>query len=148
MRQIESENDSFEPAFNGSNPILQVIESKVTLQALMNVILEPNAQESAIVSGISVVLTLIKPVVFLYVFNKIFMYFSFYEAPLFYDKFICLFSFYCVNRDEPNSDRLKMMQNREKDVHEQILETVIHVIAPRLKDFNQLLRNPPNVSLF
>ncbi|KAH8379019.1 hypothetical protein KR009_002695 [Drosophila setifemur] len=64
MRQTEQENDSFEPAFEGSNPILKTIESADTIEALLNVILEPNAQESAILSGISVVLTLIKPITF------------------------------------------------------------------------------------
>ncbi|KAH8380729.1 hypothetical protein KR200_003659 [Drosophila serrata] len=64
MRQTEQENDSFEPAFDGSNPILKTIESADTIEALLNVILEPNAQESAILSGISVVLTLIKPITF------------------------------------------------------------------------------------
>lgn len=64
MRQTEQENDSFEPAFDGSNPILRTIESAQTIEALLNVILEPNALESAILSGISVVLTLIKPLTF------------------------------------------------------------------------------------
>ncbi|KAH8304025.1 hypothetical protein KR018_006407 [Drosophila ironensis] len=64
MRQTEQENDSFEPAFEGSNPILKTIESANTIEALLNVIFEPNAQESAILSGISVVLALIKPITF------------------------------------------------------------------------------------
>ncbi|XP_004524511.2 serine/threonine-protein phosphatase 6 regulatory subunit 3 isoform X2 [Ceratitis capitata] len=110
MRHMEQENDSFEPTFDGSNPILKCIESEQNIEALLNVILEPNAQESAVVSGISVVLMLLKPVVF---------------------------------TDEPNSDRMKYIQNREKEIREQILSTVIRVIAPRLKDFNELLRNPP-----
>lgn len=63
MRQTEQDNDSFEPAFDGSNPILKNIESAPTLEALFNVILQPNAQESAIVSGITVVLKIIKPIV-------------------------------------------------------------------------------------
>lgn len=111
MRYMEQENDTFEPTFDGSNPILKCIESERNVEALLNVILEPNAQESAVVSGISVVLMLLKPVVF---------------------------------TDEPNSDRMKFIQNREKEIREQILFTVISVIAPRLKDFNELLRNPPN----
>ncbi|XP_039967179.1 serine/threonine-protein phosphatase 6 regulatory subunit 3 isoform X4 [Bactrocera neohumeralis] len=111
MRYTEQENDTFEPTFDGSNPILKCIESERNVEALLNVILEPNAQESAVVSGISVVLMLLKPVVF---------------------------------TDEPNSDRMKFIQNREKEIREQILSTVISVIAPRLKDFNELLRNPPN----
>uniref|UniRef100_A0A0A1WFA3 Serine/threonine-protein phosphatase 6 regulatory subunit 2 n=1 Tax=Zeugodacus cucurbitae TaxID=28588 RepID=A0A0A1WFA3_ZEUCU len=111
MRYTEQENDSFEPTFDGSNPILKSIESERNVEALLNVILEPNAHESAVVSGISVVLMLLKPVVF---------------------------------TDEPNSDRMKFIQNREKEIREQILSTVICVIAPRLKDFNELLRNPPN----
>ncbi|XP_018793423.1 PREDICTED: serine/threonine-protein phosphatase 6 regulatory subunit 3 isoform X3 [Bactrocera latifrons] len=111
MRYTEQENDTFEPTFDGSNPILKCIESERNVEALLNVILEPNAQESAVVSGISVVLMLLKPVVF---------------------------------TDEPNSDRMKFIQNREKEIREQILFTVISVIAPRLKDFNELLRNPPN----
>ncbi|XP_053956782.1 serine/threonine-protein phosphatase 6 regulatory subunit 3 isoform X1 [Anastrepha ludens] len=111
MRYLEQENDTFEPTFDGSNPILKSIESERNVEALLNVILEPNAQESAIVSGISVVLILLKPVVF---------------------------------TEEPNSDRMKIIQDREKECSEQILSTVIRVIAPRLKDFNELLRNPPN----
>ncbi|XP_036337690.1 serine/threonine-protein phosphatase 6 regulatory subunit 3-like isoform X1 [Rhagoletis pomonella] len=111
MRHMEQENDSFEPTFDGSNPILKCIESEQNIEALLNVILEPNAQQSAVVSGISVVLMLLKPVVF---------------------------------TEEPSSDRMKFIQNREKEIREQILSTVIRVIAPRLNDFNELLRNPPN----
>lgn len=55
---------------------------------------------------------------------------------------------FCPFSDEPNSDRMKYIQNREKEIREQILSTVICVIAPRLKDFNELLRNPPNVSIY
>lgn len=62
MRQTDLDTDSFEPAFEGSNPILKNIESATTLFALFNVILQPNAIESAIVSGITVVLKIIKPV--------------------------------------------------------------------------------------
>lgn len=55
---------------------------------------------------------------------------------------------FCAFSDEPNTDRMKFIQNREKEIREQILSTVICVIAPRLKDFNELLRNPPNVSIY
>lgn len=61
-RTMRQDIDSFEPAFEGSNPILKNIESATTLLALFNVILQPNAGESAIVSGITVVLKIIKPV--------------------------------------------------------------------------------------
>lgn len=64
MRQTEQENDSFEPAFAGSNPILQVIENEGSISSMLNVILEPSVNENAIISGILVVLTLVKPVVF------------------------------------------------------------------------------------
>ncbi|XP_017122133.1 serine/threonine-protein phosphatase 6 regulatory subunit 3 [Drosophila elegans] len=110
MRQTEQENDSFEPAFDGSNPILKTIESADTIEALLNVILEPNAQESAILSGISVVLTLIKPITF---------------------------------TDEPNSDRQRLLQKRERDFHQEVQETVITVMAPRLQEFVHILKNPP-----
>ncbi|XP_017862947.1 PREDICTED: serine/threonine-protein phosphatase 6 regulatory subunit 3 [Drosophila arizonae] len=110
MRQTEQENDSFEPAFDGSNPILRTIESAQTIEALLNVILEPNALESAILSGISVVLTLIKPLTFTY---------------------------------EPTSDRQRLLQKREREFHQEIQETVIVVMAPRLHEFVHLLKNPP-----
>ncbi|EDV41226.1 uncharacterized protein Dana_GF10914 [Drosophila ananassae] len=110
MRQTEQENDSFEPAFDGSNPILKTIESADTIEALLNVILEPNAQESAILSGISVVLTLIKPITF---------------------------------TDEPNLDRQIMLQLREQKFHQEVRETVITVMAPRLHEFVHVLKNPP-----
>ncbi|XP_033241537.1 serine/threonine-protein phosphatase 6 regulatory subunit 3 [Drosophila pseudoobscura] len=110
MRQTEQENDSFEPAFDGSNPILKTIESADTIEALLNVILEPNAQESAILSGISVVLTLIKPITF---------------------------------TDEPNSDRQRLLQKREREFHQEVQETVITVMAPRLQEFVHVLKNPP-----
>ncbi|EDV95682.1 serine/threonine-protein phosphatase 6 regulatory subunit 3 [Drosophila grimshawi] len=110
MRQTEQENDSFEPAFEGSNPILRTIESAQTIEALLNVILEPNALESAILSGISVVLTLITPITF---------------------------------TDEPNSDRQRMLQKREHEFHQEVQETVITVIAPRLHEFLRVLKNPP-----
>ncbi|XP_039487585.1 serine/threonine-protein phosphatase 6 regulatory subunit 3 [Drosophila santomea] len=110
MRQTEQENDSFEPAFDGSNPILKTIESADTIEALLNVILEPNAQESAILSGISVVLTLIKPITF---------------------------------TDEPNSDRQRLLQKREREFHQEVQETVITVMAPRLQEFVHILKNPP-----
>ncbi|KAH8302301.1 hypothetical protein KR044_004919 [Drosophila immigrans] len=110
MRQTEQENDSFEPAFDGSNPILRNIESVQTIEALLNVILEPNALESAILSGISVVLTLIKPITF---------------------------------TDEPNSDRQRLLQKREREFHLEVQETVITVMAPRLQEFVHVLKNPP-----
>ncbi|XP_068142861.1 serine/threonine-protein phosphatase 6 regulatory subunit 2 [Drosophila tropicalis] len=110
MRQTEQENDSFEPAFDGSNPILKCIESAETIEALLNVILEPNALESTILSGISVVLTLIKPITF---------------------------------TDEPNSDRQRLLQKREREFHQEVQETVINVMAPRLKEFVHVLKNPP-----
>ncbi|KMY97887.1 serine/threonine-protein phosphatase 6 regulatory subunit 3 isoform X1 [Drosophila simulans] len=110
MRQTEQENDSFEPAFDGSNPILKTIEFADTIEALLNVILEPNAQESAILSGISVVLTLIKPITF---------------------------------TDEPNSDRQRLLQKREREIHQEVQETVINVMAPRLQEFVHILKNPP-----
>ncbi|KAH8297634.1 hypothetical protein KR054_004618 [Drosophila jambulina] len=114
MRQTEQENDSFEPAFDGSNPILKTIESADTIEALLNVILEPNAQESAILSGISVVLTLIKPITF---------------------------------KDEPNSDRQLLLEKRELEFHQEVQETVITVMAPRLHEFVHVLKNPPAVSI-
>ncbi|KAH8266072.1 hypothetical protein KR038_002157 [Drosophila bunnanda] len=110
MRQTEQENDSFEPAFDGSNPILKKIESADTIEALLNVILEPNAQESAILSGISVVLTLIKPITF---------------------------------KDEPNFDRQVLLEKRELEFHQEVQETVITVMAPRLQEFVHVLKNPP-----
>ncbi|KAH8406898.1 hypothetical protein KR222_010515 [Zaprionus bogoriensis] len=110
MRQTEQENDSFEPAFDGSNPILRTIESTQTIEALLNVILEPNALESAILSGISVVLTLIKPITF---------------------------------TDEPNSDRQLLLQKREREFHRKLQGTVTTVIAPRLNEFVNVLKNPP-----
>lgn len=63
MRQNEHENDAVESTFGGSNPILKNIESTPTLEALLNVILQPNAPESAIISGIMIVLKIIKPVI-------------------------------------------------------------------------------------
>ncbi|XP_061394874.1 serine/threonine-protein phosphatase 6 regulatory subunit 3 [Musca vetustissima] len=110
MRQSDQENDSFEPIFEGSNPILKNIESATTLFALFNVILQPNALESAIVSGITVVLKIIRPVMLI---------------------------------DERMSDRLQFLQDREKEIHNELLSTVIRVIEPQLKHFNELLRNPP-----
>ncbi|KAL5292567.1 PPP6R2 family protein [Megaselia abdita] len=60
MRQTEQDSDSFEPAFIGSNPLLEIIESQDTIQLLCDVILKENAKESTIVFGIYVVLTLIE----------------------------------------------------------------------------------------
>ncbi|XP_055911162.1 serine/threonine-protein phosphatase 6 regulatory subunit 3 isoform X2 [Eupeodes corollae] len=110
MRQTEQENDSFEPAFAGSNPLLQLIESEETITSLLNVILEPSVNEHAIISGILVVLTLVKPVVF---------------------------------ADVAATDRARIMQEREKDNHDNIISTVIRVVGPRLKEFIEILRNPP-----
>ncbi|XP_055840706.1 serine/threonine-protein phosphatase 6 regulatory subunit 3 isoform X2 [Episyrphus balteatus] len=110
MRQTEQENDSFEPAFAGSNPLLQMIESEETITSLLNVILEPSVNEHAIISGILVVLTLVKPVVF---------------------------------ADVAATDRARIMQEREKDNHDNIISTVIRVVGPRLKEFIEILRNPP-----
>lgn len=110
MRQTEQENDSFEPAFAGSNPLLQLIESEETITSLLNVILEPSVNEHAIISGILVVLTLVKPVVFV---------------------------------DVAATDRARIIQEREKDNHDNIISTVIRVVGPRLKEFIEILRNPP-----
>ncbi|KAM7357858.1 phosphatase 6 regulatory subunit 1-like protein fmt isoform 2-T5 [Cochliomyia hominivorax] len=112
-RTMRQDNDSFEPAFKGSNPILKNIESATTLLALFNVILEPNAVESAIVSGITVVLKIIKPV-------KV--------------------------TDDRNMERMLYYQDREKGIHDEFLTTVIRVIEPQLKQFNELLKNPPKKS--
>ncbi|XP_013110256.1 serine/threonine-protein phosphatase 6 regulatory subunit 3 isoform X2 [Stomoxys calcitrans] len=107
MRQTE--NDTFEPIFKVSNPILKSIESATTLFALFNVILQPNALESAIVSGITVVLKVIK----------------------------------MVSVMDERDDRWLYIQAREQKVHDEFLTTVMRVIEPQLKSFNELLRNPP-----
>ncbi|KNC33937.1 hypothetical protein FF38_03525 [Lucilia cuprina] len=109
-RTMRQDIDTFEPAFEGSNPILKNIESATTLLALFNVILQPNALESAIVSGITVVLKIIKPV---------------------------------RVTDERNMERLVNYLDRELKVHDEFLTTVIRVIEPQLKQFNELLKNPP-----
>ncbi|XP_037811985.1 serine/threonine-protein phosphatase 6 regulatory subunit 3 isoform X4 [Lucilia sericata] len=109
-RTMRQDIDTFEPAFEGSNPILKNIESATTLLALFNVILQPNAVESAIVSGITVVLKIIKPV---------------------------------RVTDERNMERLVSYLDREQKVHDEFLTTVIRVIEPQLKQFNELLKNPP-----
>lgn len=59
MRQTEQENDSFEPTFVGSNPLLQVIESESSISLLLDQILQEHTRESSVVSGILVVLTLV-----------------------------------------------------------------------------------------
>lgn len=109
MRQNEQENDSFEPAFVGSNPLLQKIESEQTITSLLNVILEPSVSENAIISGILVVLTIVKPVAFV----------------------------------DDSTDRARIIQERERDNHDNIISTVIRVVGPRLKEFIEILRNPP-----
>ncbi|XP_065361645.1 serine/threonine-protein phosphatase 6 regulatory subunit 3 isoform X2 [Calliphora vicina] len=109
-RTMRQDVDNFEPVFEGSNPILTNIESATTLLALFNVILQPNAVESAIVSGIAVVLKIIKPV-------KV--------------------------TDERNMERLICLLDREQKIHDEFLTTVIRVIEPQLKQFNELLKNPP-----
>lgn len=43
---------------------------------------------------------------------------------------------------------MKFIQDREKEIHEELLSTVIRVIEPQLKYFNELLRNPPNNVIF
>lgn len=59
MRQTEQDCDSFEVAFIGSNPLLEIIESQDTIQLLCDTILNENAKESTIIYGINIVLTLI-----------------------------------------------------------------------------------------
>lgn len=135
MRQTEQENDSFEPAFDGSNPILRTIESAQTIEALLNVILEPNALESAILSGISVVLTLIKPLTFTWVIANT-------TSNLYIITYLFIFRFVSY---EPTSDRQRLLQKREREFHQEIQETVIVVMAPRLHEFVHLLKNPPAV---
>lgn len=49
------------------------------------------------------------------------------------------------NRDEPNSDRQRLLQNREREFHQELQETVANVIAPRLNEFVNVLKNPPAV---
>lgn len=109
MRQNEQENDSFEPAFVGSNPLLQIIESEETITSLFNVILEPSVNENAIISGILVVLTIVKPVAYV----------------------------------DAGTDRSRIIHERERDNHDKIISTVIRVVGPRLKEFIEILRNPP-----
>lgn len=62
-----------------------------------------------------------------------------------------LFYIYLHNKlydsDEPNSDRLKLLQDREMEIQKDLLTTVIRVIAPHLKYFNDLLINPPHVRI-
>lgn len=49
------------------------------------------------------------------------------------------------NSDEPNSDRQRLLQNREREFHQELQETVANVIAPRLNEFVNVLKNPPAV---
>lgn len=49
------------------------------------------------------------------------------------------------NSDEPNSDRQLLLQNREQEFHQELQETVANVIAPRLNEFVNVLKNPPAV---
>lgn len=96
MRQTENENDSFEAAFEGSNPVLKMIESRATLEALFNVILQPNATESTIVPAITVVLKIIKPTIILLVVLFIIKYYlSFNQNYLFCVYIIYIFCFFC-----------------------------------------------------
>ncbi|XP_075164622.1 phosphatase 6 regulatory subunit 1-like protein fmt isoform X2 [Haematobia irritans] len=106
-----TENDTFEPIFQDSNPILKTIESAPTLFALFNVILQPNALESAIVSGITVVLKVIQKVIM-------------------------------IDERDPLG-RSMVYQQRADKTHDEYLTTVMRVIEPQLKTFNELLRNPP-----
>lgn len=48
-------------------------------------------------------------------------------------------------RDDRNVERMLFFQDREKGVHDEFLTTVIRVIEPQLKQFNELLKNPPKV---
>lgn len=56
-----------------------------------------------------------------------------------------LYFVFAIFSDEPNSTRLQFLQNREKEIHDELLSTVIRVIEPQLKHFNELIRNPPKV---
>lgn len=47
--------------------------------------------------------------------------------------------------DEPNSDRQRLLQEREREFHLELQETVADVIAPRLNEFVNVLKNPPAV---
>lgn len=47
--------------------------------------------------------------------------------------------------DEPNSDRQRLLQEREREFHQELQETVADVIAPRLNEFVNVLKNPPAV---
>lgn len=50
-----------------------------------------------------------------------------------------------IYSDEPITDRTKVVHDRERENHDQIISTVIRVVASRLKEFNDLLQNPPTV---
>lgn len=58
---------------------------------------------------------------------------------------VCTCFVFAIFSDEPNSTRLQFLQNREKEIHDELLSTVIRVIEPQLKHFNELIRNPPKV---
>lgn len=46
--------------------------------------------------------------------------------------------------DEPASDKaLKKMIDKERENHERVVSTVIHIIAPRIQEFHHLLLEPP-----
>jgi len=69
---------------------------------------------------------------------------------------LCCWSFVPANpdciafiscRDEPNSDRQRLLQKREREFHQEVQETVITVMAPRLNEFVHVLKNPPAVSI-
>lgn len=45
-------------------------------------------------------------------------------------------------------ERWILLQEREEEIHKELLSTVIRVIEPQLKYFNELLRNPPKVCNF
>lgn len=61
-----------------------------------------------------------------------FVDFKIISSPLFYS-------------DEPNSDRQRLLQEREREFHQELQETVADVIAPRLNEFVNVLKNPPAV---
>lgn len=48
-------------------------------------------------------------------------------------------------RDERNMERLLCFQAREEEIHNEFLTTVIRVIEPQIKYFNELLKTPPRV---
>lgn len=44
-------------------------------------------------------------------------------------------------------DRVLCFLARDKEIHDEFLTTVIRVIEPQLKQFNELLKNPPKVRI-